>query len=98
MRLTDFRLSSHAPLTRVALILFAIGVLLAILELCVRVVAPVPWAGQYHADWGDDVDESLLRRSALPGLAYELIPNLEIECWGDQVLTNQLRHARWRAG
>lgn len=50
--------------------------------------APVRWVGQYHADWNEDLDEELLQPSRVPGLAYELVPGLQIERWGGEVRIN----------
>ncbi len=89
MRLTDPRLPSHGLLTRGFLILGSVGLLLGALEVVLRFAAPVRWEGPYHADLGDKVDRAFLQHSSVPGLAYELVPGLDVECWGDRVQINE---------
>ena len=89
MRMTDPRLSTHGFWTRGFLVLGSLGVLFGVAEVVLRVFAPVRWMGQYHADWSEDLDETLLQPSEVPGLAYELVPGLELERWGDRVRINE---------
>jgi len=89
MRLSDLRLSSYGLTTRGLLLLGSLGVIFGALELAIRVVSPVRWEGPYHAGLGDEVEEDLLQRSAVPGLAYELIPGSSVACWGDRIQINQ---------
>lgn len=88
MRLADPRLSSYGLTTRGLLLLGSLGVIFGALELAIRVISPVRWEGPYHAGLGDEVEEGLLQRSSVPGLAYELVPSVRVECWGDRVQIN----------
>jgi len=89
MRFSDLRFSSYSLLTRGLLVLASLSMVLGFVEVVLRVVAPVRWEGPYHADLGDAVEEGLLQRSAIPGLAYELVPGMTAECWGGEVRVNQ---------
>lgn len=88
MRLSDLRLSSYGLTTRGLLLLGSLGVLFGAVEIALRVVSPVRWEGPFHASLGDQVEEELLQRSSVPGLAYELVPGSSVECWGDEVHIN----------
>jgi hypothetical protein len=74
---------SFAPLLVVAVVLLAVEVFL-------RACSPVEWRAIPEPLAPTDQARTLYRASAIPGLTYELRPDLDQESHGARVVTNAL--------